>query len=304
MIANILRQRLIRALSNDDFQEAAEVSQALLESIRGSKEWNFHDAPLHALLFSERLGAASDPSRGYIFVSGSPRSGTTALGKLLNLHPDVAIFTELYSGLLGYHPTMFESSFISYARDRGNFSAFDAEENGKYFSMLGRMRFIGDKRPNFLFSINLTANWFFEKKMTIVHVVRDPFDVAASYNERVRKGTWSENRDHLSAVSDMNMNNARALEFCDRLVGLNHKIIVLDYEFFWADRANAEGLFRELGLSLGCDIRERMDIFFSNAARVREKDRCLSRAEKNYIKDHFNFASYYSLKSKALSSQE
>ncbi|MEQ9315840.1 MAG: sulfotransferase, partial [Henriciella sp.] len=85
-------------LSDDEIRQIAELYR-LPSNDKDSDEF---DSGL------SRMGTPpKNPDQKFLFVSGAPRSGTTALGELLNVHPEIHIHTERYAFHLGYHPDMF-----------------------------------------------------------------------------------------------------------------------------------------------------------------------------------------------------
>ena len=71
----------------------------------------FPPSPHHALRALQcnrrKSPSRAECTRRYLFCGGTARSGTTAVGTLLNLSQSISLFTELYSPYLGYEASMF-----------------------------------------------------------------------------------------------------------------------------------------------------------------------------------------------------
>lgn len=141
----------------------------------------------------------------FIFISGLPRSGTTALGNLLNLSKDVAIYTELYDVWSPYSVSHFDSQVIlkllsSHPHRHINLSILEKSKSAN---------FVGDKRP--LFFINCAKSFcnFNNHNVSVVHIFRNIKDVALSYHRRAinTEDSWSSRRGFFSAVEEMNRMN-------------------------------------------------------------------------------------------------
>ena len=148
---------------------------------------SFDDVPQH-------LGLAGRKQKmpfTSLFVSGVPRSGTTALGSLLNTSPDIELYHELYPARVGYTAQMFDPNLLpSLVQAR-----YDEAKRPR-LSDRPDLPFRGDKRPLFLNSWAITRRNYTPDEIRIVHIVRYPRNVAASYEKRRRRAlTGKRNRD-------------------------------------------------------------------------------------------------------------
>jgi len=141
-----------------------------------------------------------------IFCSGTARAGTTALGNMLNVCPDVAMFTELFSPHYGYSSKMFEDDILF--SDRFEKHVHGAN-NVKTRDAIGPdLKYIGDKRPLFFNSWNITKNNYDPSDLKIINIIREPQEVLASYEKRSGKAKglkdrWLPDRSSIIAECDM-----------------------------------------------------------------------------------------------------
>jgi hypothetical protein len=149
-------------------------------------------------------------NKQYLFVCGCARSGTSGLAGAINASPlaivgmeryirrlitDEVLTTELFKRdrFLNVEPGDTFYSDLSYFR-RHYQGVGDKYENAVY---------IGDKIPRLYRYIDMIENNFSSPK--IVFILRNIFDVSASYEGRVESGKqWPAHRDGISAVRDWN----------------------------------------------------------------------------------------------------
>ena len=141
-----------------------------------------------------------------LFVSGVPRSGTTALGRLLNTSPDIELYHELYPARVGYTAQMFDPRLMPSLVER----RYEPEKR-PVINADPNLLFRGDKRPLFLNSWSVTQRNFDPRQIRIIHIVRDPRNVAASYEKRrgralTGKRNWDADRGSWHAESDLQLN--------------------------------------------------------------------------------------------------
>ncbi|MEJ8572065.1 sulfotransferase [Microbaculum marinum] len=282
----VLKSRLRRALVANDLAAA----DAVMDELSGVMTWahvtSVHDIPLVAAPPS----LDAQPPAGFVFVSGAPRSGTTALGRLLNSHPDIGMFTEFYSERFGYSPEMFSPAYIAELYARGLLPTLNKHKNESVLAEMGGFRIVGDKRPNFMYSAQLTLKRFAGHRVSIVHIVRDPYAVAHSYLQRARDNTWSESRDHKVAADEINKNTLLALALLESERDPQHQVLIVDYDELWQSRETIVGLFSALGLS-GEELDvEGLDNVLKNALAVARKPREFSSAETEYLEQNLDLA--------------
>jgi hypothetical protein len=162
---------------------------------------------------------------GYLFVGGPQRAGTSALTRLLNAHPEVALGVERYRRLVRdparraeIGPELFEPDrFFRFdpadtpldpARIYGDLAAF----RRKY----ERASVRGDKLPFVLDCRALLMKRFPRCRFVVIY--RDPYRVASSWHARQRRPEkpWPASRDYRQAVAQMNERLGRLAELARR----------------------------------------------------------------------------------------
>lgn len=109
-----------------------------------------------------------------LFIAGCARSGTTALTRLLNSHPDIFIGTELFR-------TEFLSGTDSFDKNLLNSKKFRSKL-GEKNQLPVSFQYIGDKFPSYYSNYDLLFQQFDQVK--VVFIFRNIFDVAQSYKAR------------------------------------------------------------------------------------------------------------------------
>ncbi len=229
-----------------------------------------------------RLGDRSTPQRvTTLFVSGAARSGTTALGRLLNASPRVALFVERYEPDFGYHPDMFTADAVFCP---GWEQGLHAASWGMLQRRVGQVRYIGDKMPNFLLSWHITRHNFRPRTIRILHIIRNIYDVAHSFNQRAQNSEdrWSQRRDFKSACAEWNLNNLMILEVL-KDPKFSRQVSVVQYEKLFTDRDAMMTVFSTLNIGRPKPVLRRMESEMKRGVKVGAKVRTLSEEQKDYI---------------------
>ena len=197
-------------------RSGVSVPRATLVNIGNKLSYNLVTAlsQLPLLRFGE---PAQIGNKVNLFVSGCPRSGTTATGQLLRLHEKVAMYTERFNETLGYSPYQF-----AWPRATGDTGPnhplhtqwkFTAEKTTT-------AKYVGDKRPHFLSGWHVSQWNYTPDQIRIVHIIRSPESVAASYVKRSQQASsgdsegvqgWPRYRNEFGAAFALNTSN-RLLE--------------------------------------------------------------------------------------------
>lgn len=158
-------------------------------------------------------------------------------------------------------------------------------------------QFIGDKLPRLYKVWEQVAERF--PGAHIVFIVRNIFDVAASYNARAQNENdkyWSGDQDFRKAVEDWNEANESLLEAPASL-----SIHCVTYEDMFSDRKHASTLFQRLGLSIDPSLIRGNHLWqlYSRASELRDHfDKTnLTEFEKRYICRNANMAAYQQIES-------
>ena len=191
--------------------------------------------------------------RELIFVGGCPRSGTTALTRLLNAHRDVLIGNERYYLRLkdgALTPEHFDRErFLAIEEgdthpndpglvfgDKPHWLGMDADEKWE------EARLIGDKHPPLWRSYALLAERF--ASAHILYLIRNPFSVAESYQARFDDEADHWPFDAARGVRDWNESVAATLAAAAKL-----RLTVVTYEAVLRSAEAVGALLGRLGLS-------------------------------------------------------
>lgn len=238
---------------------------------------------------SEAPSQAREPGlvRSYLFLCGVPRSGTTALAKLLNRHEQVAIGIERYKGILAQGdraslgPELFTPErFFDFRpadtniRARSTYKALAR----KY----SRCSVVGDKVPFLYTCANRVHRAFPEAR--IVFITREPIAVAASWQRRADNPSdrWPAKNGYKAAIAAWNEANRIAIEL--RAAYPDQFLIVRYDAVFGSDPAPIENVLRWAGL-------EQSEAFRSSFGEFIARSRPVGRGEipdslREHVSDH------------------
>ena len=194
------------------------------------------------------------PGKELLFVGGCPRSGTTALTRLLNRHGDILLGNERFYRVFErgeLTPGHFaKARFLRFepgdthdeppGLDTGPHAHFaGAAAETRYDAA----RMIGDKYPPIFRSYGMVAERFDDTH--IVYILRNPVSVAESYQARAddRSDRWPF--DGLRAVLDWNESVAATRA----ALGRGLRITVVTYEAVLRSAEAVAALVARLGLS-------------------------------------------------------
>lgn len=147
-------------------------------------------------------------TRRFLFVCGVQRSGTTALGALLNAHPAIALGIERYKFVYGRAPDEVGPQLFEAGRF---FDVKDSETNLHAPSQYRRLQrdfddatLVGDKLPGLQHRLPLLAERF--PGASVLFLVRDPAAVAASWQQRAddAQDHWPAENGVERAVAEWN----------------------------------------------------------------------------------------------------
>jgi len=225
----------------------------------------------HAATARIQASASRIDSMPKFFIGGAPKSGTTWLQLLLNLHPDVCCFgeshlfdlflPELDVAIKGYNSkiawrndTVFdETAGCPLLGDEFKLILVRAAFNLTAAQNLGdrRVKVIGEKTPNNTQFLNIVDSAFAQAKF--VHVIRDGRDCAVSawyHNRRITPQASLRKYPELSRLSrEVAQAWAKDLQFgadfCERAPDRYHAIRYEDLV------CKAQGTFRGILAFLG-----------------------------------------------------
>ncbi len=149
------------------------------------------------LLQSKRntLSEEKNIQKKHVFIAGLGRSGTTALGEMLNLSSSVEIYNELYLPfrINGYLPSDFSENKIKEKLQSHPHKSLDANTFKKH----KHSKIIGDKRPYFQFCAESTFDNISKGGFKCIFIDRSLIDICRSSHKRaenIRDYTWDLER--------------------------------------------------------------------------------------------------------------
>ncbi len=179
----------------------------------------------------------------YLFVSGCPRSGTTVLAHILNWSHEAFVGLERFASLLNRDPSMFipelfeKPRLIHFAAGDCGYNSYEAKAdyNAWYVNpfnadRLERLEQVGDKITNLYSHLGLfnCLPWN-SCEITILHIVRNVTDVAASYQTRMLEPSDGWNMDYLQAIDDWSESVDRVHAFIS-LPTTNVRLSIVNYD--------------------------------------------------------------------------
>ena len=249
-------------------------------------------------------------SKRYLFICGNPRSGTTALGDLLNTDSRLIIGKERYRRVrkgLGpehftkerfFEPTPQETSFLParlIPQGEKGYSVWPDDEQAvrrKWNSP--DLVYVGDKAPFYVRQLPYLRDSFPGCKLVVL--LRDPVSVADSYQRRAEDPDdhWPIENDHTVAIEHWNQSTEDLNDHLDRF-GLQDLFIV-DYETFYSgDRTYLESLYRFLELEISPAVEERFIEETKDSGQRSERPLRLSLEEVMTVRDRADWVGYQRL---------
>lgn len=214
-------------------------------------------------------------SKEYIFVSGLGRSGTSALGRLLNQIECIELYMELYPAFSGkgYASSMFTEEAISARLSDHR----HADVNRTIFkSKHGISSFIGDKRPYSHFTSEATYD-LLEGRVISFFIYRPLIDIARSFALRAANPSdkWSAEHSFAHAVLLWNATCRMFLDMHKRRPDTWSSFVFLDYRLAFTDYGYIETkiidpFFSHCSSQVRKDIRAYIDNSSCIACKSRE----------------------------------
>jgi hypothetical protein len=241
-------------------------------------------------------------SKQLLFVCGCPRSGTTAMRRVLSGHPQVCLGHERYATIFNRGRPISEELFEKerFLRRIPNDTFYDQARFDSYHAgfeqKFDTCRYVGDKIP-FLYQ-RWNDVFALRPQPIVVFLVRNVYDVAESYNNRARhpKDPWPEHKNAMRAVQDWNASLRLVHEALNS--GYQSHLLIVEYEGFFECHERMRGLLAHLGLSIEPQAITYLDEIKAEAVKVRSKKedrRMISWQEKRYLLLHASVGLYRKL---------
>lgn len=183
-----------------------------------------------------------------LFVGGQPRSGTSALARILNAHPRILIGLERYYHVIrrnGLTPDHFVKDAFLAVRERqssrgGGLPFASVEKTALRFD---EAAIVGDKYPPISGAYPLIDRVF--PGSAIVYILRNPLSVMQSHDTRLRGAGRDWKRGAEEVLSDWNESVCATLA----RVRSGARMIVVAYERLFAGISGVRRLFARIGVS-------------------------------------------------------
>lgn len=232
----------------------------------------------------------------YLFISGTPRSGTSAITELLSAHTNIALGMERYKKL--FNPNLVnralfeEKKFFDYDPIETNV-LLEGAKYDKYYKNLkekyAQSTIRGDKYP-FLYKNYHTLDAIFGDEVTFIYIVREPYRVASSWNVRAKKpkDKWPLENDYSVSVKHWNDANMRTIKAMKK----GYNIIVVEYEKLYNNQRDdnyLESILKRLNLGLDEGILKEYDKQINEYnKKIKDKPLDLDEEQKAFIDEHID----------------
>lgn len=232
----------------------------------------------------------------YLFICGCPRSGTTALWRIISAHKNIGIGLERYIGKISpkflLTPEHFSKErFFSYKEGDTHFSNIEDGEFGPFYKGLesnySECMYLGDKIP-ILYTRYEELFKSFENAY-VLFIFRNVFDVAQSYENRFNKASDTWKKDFKVAVKDWNISLGRTFQELQK----GRNIFCIEYEELFFENYTLDSILNWLEIDSSDSFIDNYHEVKSYARKV-ESDRSInmSTPQKKYIMHNANFAIY------------
>lgn len=248
------------------------------------------------------------PSQYYLFVCGTPRSGTTAMARTLSYHPDIVLGIERFK--LRYSQGELDDDEFRSLFTKRRFLAFSCEDTNVSVDMAFARKFdlytqeyddavyVGDKSPRLYERFQFLRRTFLACR--VVFMLRDPFHVARSWQVRAMNpdDQWGRTNDYRAAVAEWNTSITRVVQSLDMF---GDDLILVSYDDFFRLRPQATiaTVFSLLHLDQGAEEtdgwRRSMLAFLRKSTAIASSTREVSDALYDYVGRHADFETYQKL---------
>lgn len=209
----------------------------------------------------------------YVFVSGMPRAGTTALGHLLNISPDVALFTEIHTPYLVYAQDSFALPILeNRIKNLPSAAPKGMLEKSK------KSAYIGDKRPLLHYVLPQLLTEMSTKSVTVFHILRSVAHIAESYQTRAENpnDNWDPLRGLGNCIHELNVMHRFILDWdAEGQMQAAHRLVYVDYNRVFSEFDYAMALFDRLGIARGETLQRLVSDNQERSSRIAAKVRTI-----------------------------
>lgn len=244
--------------------------------------------------------------KNFLFISGTPRSGTTVLTLLLSYHEKIALGIERYKYLYNKKNGVIDETYFS----KEKFFDFSSVETnvarGKYakhyqmiFNKWNQVEILGDKYPHLIKNYEYIERTFKDNFIFFV-IFRNIIDVCSSWNVRAenKDDAWPEKNNYQAAVEIW---NNYLLKTYALLRQKKSNIFIVEYErLFDVNHAKHQGYLESILNILNVDYTEFIDEFYKNKIseyinQIKNKQKNIKEQQNEYIEQYAEWNIYYKL---------
>ncbi len=233
--------------------------------------------------------------RDFLFVGGCVRSGTTAITRVLNAHPDVIVGEERYIQAWGerkVRPAHFEKDrFLDYQEGDSTRGLYKFRGEADRF---GNERYVGDKHPAVFWFYNDIEKHFDDAQ--VVYIVRNPVSVCESAQARADDPSDRFFMDGPRTLSFWN----ESLQTTINALNKGARIIVVCYEEIFGSRGAISKLYNALKLNPDRADWGRIDKLIKRASDLGTKLVPRNDALRLHVSMHGEFSLYRELIDRSL----
>lgn len=205
-------------------------------------------------------------NKRFLFVSGMPRSGTTAFGDLLNIVDDMKLFVELGNEFMPFSPNDFSNSVLP------TLVTWSGQEKNSVILKKKDFKVVGDKRPYFFMNLPHFFVNFESLDYKVLHIVRNVYEVAYSYQMRANNSEdqlWGANKGVSQCMHEINL----MLEYFTsaEFLPYNNKVKFVDYSRVLSDQEYFFDLMKNENIGISDSNSAELDSFFQKSTVRRER---------------------------------
>ncbi|MCP4458653.1 MAG: sulfotransferase [Cytophagales bacterium] len=246
--------------------------------------------------------------KNYLFLCGTPRSGTTALMHLLNTHSQIVLGIErykfLYSKPKNLTLALFEKKRFFNFKDQDTNISPNGPTELLYENALVKFdtaKYIGDKTPKIFKRYNQINKIYEGTKF--IFIVRDIYSVASSWNVRAQNDAdqgWDKDKDYKKAVESWNESLTKTKDAIDNKID----VCIIHYNSFFAasdlnQNNNLSKLMSFLDLPITPSVANKYLNSCKTYQRLINKDLMIKEGQTEFIQAHANLDLYNELIKKA-----
>jgi len=226
----------------------------------------------------------------------------------MNGHRDVVLGIERYKYPLMSPAPMVEpvsdlfteSRFFEYRPEDSNVKLEEGQYDALYVDAkkkFGQAKYVGDKIPGLYKRYRWLAENF--PGATMIHIVRDPREVACSWNGRAKNGrSWPVENDYTKAIPEWNVaiseTNAALAQ------GILRMGVVSYAEIFAVKDPSINRLLRWLGLDMTDAIKEVIKRMRQQARQLEQKRALLDENATKFVDETADWKAFEQLKKRLI----